>query len=200
VIREITLPPVGAHVFGKWQRNLAIYAIALMSSATVVGAIIGTLGIMLGITEYSHVWIAVIATIAFLYGLRELSLIRLPMPQINWQVPAHWAGYGKATQALLYGAVLGTEVLTLIPYATFYLLVLLELSGGVITGALLGFSYGLVRALSMIASVTVARMRRLDANKLAMKIWHVMPDFHTANGVALIMMSGLLLAAAIVVQ
>lgn len=79
-------------------------------------------------------WIAGVAFLAFAYGLHELALIRFLMPQVRWQVPAHWTRYGKAIQAPLYGAVLGAEVFTLIPYSTFYILVLFDMTAGRLGG------------------------------------------------------------------
>lgn len=84
--------------------------------------------------DAQRLWVAGIAFLAFAYGLHELALIRLPMPQAQWQVPAYWTRYGKATQAALYGAVLGAEVFTLIPYATFYILVLFDMTAGSVGG------------------------------------------------------------------
>jgi sulfite exporter TauE/SafE len=120
VIAEITPSPSEVHILGLeiWCR-VAAYTIGLVGSATAVGAIAGAIGSAVRATvllegESSRLWALSIALIAFAYGLHELNIVRLPMPQVRWQVPAFWSTYGKVAQALFYGAVLGAEIFTLI--------------------------------------------------------------------------------------
>ena len=205
MIREITLPPAEAYTRKVWLRGVAAYMAALIASATIVGALVGFIGSVFTTMVLSNVgtpglWTATIAVMALVYGLRELAIIRLPMPQVAWQVPASWSRYGKAGQSLLYGLVLGAGIFTFIPYASFYILLLLEASLGVVGGAALGLVYGLARALSMLATVPYAKGQGWDSNFLALRILRARHLPHVANGLALLTVSELLLGALLVAK
>lgn len=56
---------------------------------------------------------SIVGFIAVICSLKELELIRLPMPQPGWIVPRHWAGTKSEARAVsLYGFCLGVGVLT----------------------------------------------------------------------------------------
>ncbi len=122
---------------------------------------------------------------AIAYGLHELGVIRLPMPQTYWQVPPHWSKYGPTAQALMYGVVLGADIFTFVPYATFYLLLPLEASSSIQRGAILGVVYGLARTIPTLSGVMVSYARHDNTAPLTNRISHARPFFHAANGFAL---------------
>lgn len=186
---EITPPPGGVgqtHRRGRSLLPVVSYALALIAGTTAVGTAAGAIGSVIGQATSSMEWIALLGILALAYGLHEFQLLRLPMPQARWQVPAAWARYGKVVQAALYGAVLGAEVFTFIPYAAFYVLLLAQVSVGPAGGATLGFVYGAMRALSTASAVYVSHSRRQDVNTLARHVMWAQEFFHQANGLVLV--------------
>lgn len=81
---------------------------------------------------------------------RILPCIRGSVPQ-KW-----WIKFGPNVGALMYGAVLGTGLTTVIPFAAFYWVALAVALLGPTDGALVGSAYGLGRALSVpLASLVI---------------------------------------------
>ena len=140
MVAEITPPPSGARTPRTLMLTclrVAIYGAGLIASTTAVGMIAGTIGLIVGRVASDalyHPAIGVVATISVAYGLHELAVIRLPAPENRWQVPVDWVRYGKLTQLLLYGLVLGAEVFTFIPYASFYVILLFDAALGPMGG------------------------------------------------------------------
>jgi len=112
--------------------------------------------------------------------MHEVAIIRLPFPDIFRQVPAEWRRYGRNVQALLYGLVLGMDLLTFIPYASFLVLLPLEALLGLKGGATLGAIYGLTRAALTLLGV-LAAYRRRDAFSVAIRISRMTRVFHLLN-------------------
>jgi len=200
VIAEITPPSSGVTVspMQLWQR-VAAYTVGLVSATTLVGATAGTIGSLVQVVVSSdaslyRLWLASMGALAFAYGMHEMRIIRLPKPQIGWQVPAHWSRYGKTVQALLYGVVLGAEVFTLIPYASFYVLLVIEVCLGMPQAMILGCIYGLARALPTV-TVIVRTHNQTNTLPAAMRIMKASGRFRVANGVALALVGEVLLAA-----
>lgn len=163
MIREITAVSEEAYHPKTWVWAIVAYSITLTSSATVVGVAAGLLGLVirtiLPTFENTLMWAPFFAALALAYGLRELAVIRLPMPQKRWQVPIEWGRYGKIIQSVTYGTILGGEIFTFIPYATIYALFTLEAILGPTAGGWLGFVYGFTRTLTMIIPVLYSRFR-----------------------------------------
>jgi hypothetical protein len=202
VIREITPPHEPTKM---WLGNGIVYAGGLVASSTAFGLLAGALGQSIHIaplagTRNSTWLVGLIGAIAFAYGLRELAVISLPMPQVRWQVPVLWSRYGKTIQSALYGLVLGVDVFTLVPYATFYILLLLEVTLGSTGGALLGLVYGVVRAFVTLMLEAYLVVKRQNPNTLATRILHSSQLFHKADGIALLAVGELLVVAVLVVR
>jgi len=198
VIAEITPPPSEGHR-PVARRHIGFrtmaYGFGLIASATAVGAAAGALGLALRLSYSAHArtpWVVAIAAIALAYGAHELSIIRLPMPQVRWQVPARWARYGKGKQVVLYGVILGADVFTFIPYAAFYVLLLIESTIGVNEGAKLGLAYGLARLCATTAGI-ITSCRYGSALLVARKIWGATNAFHRATGITLVIVGGFLM-------
>ena len=104
----------------------------------------------------------------------------LGIPTLHRSVPqAWWVLYGPTRGALAYGVVLGLGVTTVIPFAGFYLMLLLIVVLGFPAGTLIGIAYGFGRSLPVwLASLAIALgagtrgvgnwvMLRRDVSKLA---------------------------------
>ncbi len=92
------------------------------------------------------------AVLSGTFALGDTRLVRVPMPQLQRQVPAAWRGqYPPRVAALLYGLALGPGLLTHIRTGAYYVLLALValLQEPVIGSAMLG-AYGLWRGLPVI--------------------------------------------------
>ncbi len=107
-----------------------------------------------------------------------------------------WSKYGKVIQALLYGIVLGADIFTFIPYTSFYVLILFEMTFGPSGGVALGFLYGLARILPTVLGATYSHHRD-NVSLVVMRILTSRPWFHVSNGVLLTLVSGVLLGIAV---
>lgn len=201
MIAEITAPPSEVRTLRwRYRRGIAAYCAGILGTTTIIGALAGAMGSVLGVaTRPSRAWIIAVAIIALAYSLREIAIVRLPMPQIQWQVPARWSTHGKSVQGLLYGIFLGSEIFTFIPYASFYILVLIEATLGVRGGAVLGTLYGLARITPTLAGIAVSRSRR-ETGSVCKQIMAARFMFHGANGVALAFVSEVLIGTLLLIN
>lgn len=89
-------------------------------------------------------------------ALSEFGVLKVPRPQRHKQVPAGWrARFPPEIVAGLYGAILGTAVMTPIWFATLYVMLLwMLLSGSVLLSAMIGATYGATRALPSILTAS----------------------------------------------
>ncbi len=198
MILEITPPPLGAVTVGSqpWHR-VAAYCTGLVLATAVVGGTLGALGAYLQVSAGNRrIWLVGVALIALACGMHELAIVRLALPQLRWQVPVCWSKYGKVIQALLYGIVLGADIFTFIPYTSFYVLILFEMTFGPSGGVALGFLYGLARILPTVLGATYSHHRD-NVSLVVMRILTARPWFHVSNGVLLTLVGGALLGIAV---
>jgi hypothetical protein len=121
-------------------------AFAYIAASTVTAALIGaSLGWLGQITNLQGA--ALLATVPLaLFGLIELSLIRLRfIPSIRWQVPAAWVR-GRRAAPVIWGVLLGTGLSTWMPFPSYLGLLIFATFAPVPAGAVLMATYGLGRA------------------------------------------------------
>jgi hypothetical protein len=92
----------------------------------------------------------VLAAVAGLYVIRELTGVRIPVPQLRRQVPDWWRTYfGRPLAAFLYGAGLGVGFLTYLGHGTLVVVTVGAASTGrPLLGALVMAPFGLARGLA----------------------------------------------------
>ncbi len=75
----------------------------------------------------SPVWLTLIGLVYALgYGITEALGLPVRSPTIAWQVPQSWVvGHTRVGRTLIWGSVLGPGLLTINPYASFWLLPIL---------------------------------------------------------------------------
>ena len=149
--------------------RMAAYAIALVTTATLIGMLVSALGLV--VVGRIRAASAAVAMIAILYSLREAGAITLPLPSSKWQVPASWAKLGYQRSGAIYGAALGLGFLTRTPYATYHVMLLWQfVAAAIATGAALGFAYGVARFAGMFLASSIAA-RRTSGTPLAIGQW-----------------------------
>jgi hypothetical protein len=134
-------------------RALAYTFVLIVTGTALFGAIAAIGAPLAGGTTPA----AVVAAFTMLCVLRELKLIRLPLPSRAWQVPRHWLRVGAYRSAVAYGAVMGVGFLTRAPFATYHVAVIWAfLSGSLLHGAYVGLSFAAGRALTLLMPRLVA--------------------------------------------
>ncbi|GGI09054.1 hypothetical protein [Egicoccus halophilus] len=161
-----SISPVGEASRGqRWSVTAAAYLVASIIGGAVVFGLAGAVGRLAAWLGAAAGWELPRPLGLVLLGLAAVGALlvdagRMPgrLPSWQRQVDERWLDdfrgwvYGAG-----FGAQLGGAVFTRIPTAATHLLLLLALaSGSTATGALLGASFGLVRALPLL---TTARLR-----------------------------------------
>ncbi len=125
-----------------------------------------------------------LGAIAFVYALRELEYLRVPVPGRDWQVPVEWVRGGFYRSAAIWGVIVGAGVFTRVTFAVLpILLAWLFVSGNILYGALAGTLYGATRALSIYASASSKDSAQVV--QLNERLRQFAPAFHQATGLAL---------------
>lgn len=158
---------------------LALFTVSALASAALVGALLGTLGLVLGGTAA----IVVAAVIAGLAALRELGVLRFPLPQSRRQVPQWWhARLPLPVWSAGYGAGLGAGFFTFQPVATFWVACAAAVALGrpLAAGACFAL-YGAGRALM----VVVPALREPEVTAAVERLARLRPALVRANGLVL---------------
>ena len=190
-----TISPVVHGGRGRWLGTLALHTSGATGTAALFGAALGWVGGSLG-APWGRAGVLALAAAAAVYGLGELTRVRVPVPQLRRQVPDWWRTYfGRPFAAVLYGAGLGIGFLTYLSTGTLVVVAFAAIaSGSPAVGALIVAPFGLVRGLSAIVawrSVTQEQSRAL-VDRLAST-----PDAarRVTNGVVLLVIAAIAVAA-----
>jgi hypothetical protein len=146
-----SLTPVGERSRGfSWRVTASAYAIGAIAAATLTGAGLGALGSLLpGATGWRTT--ALLATVVVALAI-DATPLRRRLPLARGQVNEDWmARYRGWVYGFGYGARLGIGFTTLVACAAVYATVVSEvLVGSALAGALIGFVFGAVKALSLL--------------------------------------------------
>jgi hypothetical protein len=144
-----TISPVVYGTRTRWVGAVALHAAGAAATAAVFGATIGGAGALLG-APWGRAGAVMVAAIAVLYLARELTGVRIPVPQLRRQVPDWWRTYfGRPLAAFLYGAGLGVGFLTFLGPGTLVAVTVGAASTGrPLLGALVMAPFGVARGLA----------------------------------------------------
>ncbi|HEX2047045.1 MAG TPA: sulfite exporter TauE/SafE family protein [Acidimicrobiales bacterium] len=150
----------------KWSVTVSAYVLGSTLAATLLGAALGGLGALLPLTP-TVTAVAVVALCALALAF-DLRLGGLRLPTVHRQVDKDWLDrYRGWVVGLGFGFQLGLGVVTIVTTAAVYLtLALALLTGSPAGGAVVGATFGLVRALVILA---VANVRRPDQLRTALR-------------------------------
>src|SRR5438128_4214263 len=134
----------------RFQRGLTagVHVLGAVMAGAAVGALVGWVGQLLSI-NHAKPWVIAGATIAMAAML--LVRRRLDNLGLHKQVPKDWPTkmpHGLAY--FLWGALLGSALLTVIPYSALLLIVVGEATVGPVVAAAAGASFGLGREITAI--------------------------------------------------
>lgn len=172
----------------RWGVTVAAYVAGSAAAATALGAGLGGLGRAVGLSP------GVTGALVLAAGALALAADTgaVPLPTIHRQVDKDWLDrYRGWVVGFGFGLQLGLGVVTVVNTAAVYLaLALAVLTGSVAGGALVGLTFGLVRALVILAVAPVRRPDQLRSTLRRVAGWR--SGSHHA-GIAV--QAGLLVAA-----
>jgi cytochrome c biogenesis protein CcdA len=170
-------------VYTAWS---VIWIAAHAAGGSVVGAVLGALGGQLPLPKHNFAVYA-LGIILGLAGLHNIGILRLPMPQIQRQVPRAWMiRLPLAWTAVGYGVQLGAGVTTRITnFATYASLAAAVLTQNAAQGALIMAAFGIARALPAIfVGPFASTPQRSLVLALIVEEWE--ERVHRASGAALL--------------
>ena len=184
-----TITPAGCGGRNRYRVALLLFTLGAVSAAAGVGALLGLLGGALGAERA----VLLLATVAALAAAREAGIVRVPLPQLRYQVPERWHHeLPLPAWSAGYGAGLGIGFATFQPVATFWIAVLAALAVGRPGTAAAGFAlYGVARA----AMVVLPPRPERDVTRVVESLAARRPLLARANAVALAACAVLLAAA-----
>ena len=150
----------------RWSVTVAAYLVASTLAAALLGALLGGAGALLPLTPATTAG-AVVALCALALAF-DLGVGGLRLPTVHRQVDKDWLDrYRGWVVGVGFGFQLGLGVVTIVTTAAVYLtLALALLTGSPAAGAAVGATFGLVRALVILA---VAGVRRPDQLRTALR-------------------------------
>jgi sulfite exporter TauE/SafE len=172
----------------RWGVTVGAYLLGSTVAAALLGAVLGGVGALLPLTARS--------TAVLVAGAGALALAAdlgaFPLPTVHRQVDKDWLDrYRGWVVGVGFGFQLGLGVVTIVNTAAVYLaLALALLTGSVAAGAVVGTTFGLVRALVILV---VGGVRRPDQLRLALRRVQAWRPLSHRAGIAV---QGLVLIAA----
>ena len=150
----------------RWSVTVTAYVVGSTMAAALLGGALGGAGGLLPLEPGpTAILVALLAAAALAFDLRLGGLL---LPTVHRQVDKDWLGlYRGWVVGAGFGVQLGLGVVTIVNTAAVYLaLALALLTGSVVAGAAVGTTFGLVRAMVVLA---VAGVRRPDQLRLALR-------------------------------
>lgn len=184
----------------NWVVRVIAYTLASTVGAGLLALVLGLLGRALhtALPAIGFEWVvALLGVLSLLYALHELNILRLPNPQIGWQVPKSWQRPSRLLGNTLYGLVLGMGIFTFIPFTGFYILLLWEAAAGAVSleaAVTLGLVYGAARGIPVVAGgISILR----GSYPLPVSDWLIahLGWWHAVNGLLLLMVGSFLLGS-----
>ena len=184
----------------QWLVRVAMYTAASTVGAGLLSLLLGLVGSGLHalLPAVTYGWVtAIFGVVALVFALKELNIIKLPAPQIGWQVPKSWMRDSRLFGNTAYGVVLGAGIFTYIPFASFYLLLAWEMAAGAVSlraALALGMSYGFVRGLlAVMGGISMLR----GEYPLPLSNWLIahLGWWHAINGLVLVFVGSFLLGS-----
>jgi cytochrome c biogenesis protein CcdA len=151
-----SISPVGEAARGqRWSVTATAYLVASAVGGATTGALAGALGAALFAVAGRPPTAVLVAALAVLAGaavLVDRGVLPLRVPSWHRQVDETWlTRYRGWVYGAGFGFQLGAGVFTRIPSAAFHLVVLAAAAtGSVASGALVGVTFGIVRALPLL--------------------------------------------------
>ncbi|MFZ4756423.1 MAG: TolB family protein [Miltoncostaeaceae bacterium] len=167
---------------GRGRRNLgvALFAVGAIVASAALGWVLGLVGAGLP----SSLTLSLLAVLALVGAMRDLGIMRIPLPQRRGQVPESWRReLPLVVWAPAYGIILGLGVLTFQVVSTFWVVAGACIAiGNPTTGAACFALFGLGRVLMVIIPPRLAETYAAGAIGIGV----AMPVVRRVNGLVLL--------------
>jgi hypothetical protein len=166
-------------------RLWSLHVLGAAIAGAVLGGLLGSIGVLVGLSAWRMWLIALVALIALVVGLMPGPL-RLGRQR---QVPRRWSRTMEPARLyLLWGMLLGCGVATPILNSAFLLLLGSQLTAGVALGAVSGAIFGGVREMTALVPV----LRRFDLDH-TMNLLETMRPLARRLNIAFVVLGGIVL-------
>ena len=157
----------------KWGRTVTAYVAGSALGGLAVGALLGALGRPLGSGLTLTARLGMLALLVALGLAADLRVGGLRLPTVRRQVNEEWmVRYRDWVYGLGFGVQLGTGVVTIVTTSAVYAMWgAALLSGSLQAGALIGLTFGVVRAGAIFAVAGVRRPDQLGRVEVALRRW-----------------------------
>ncbi|MDQ3897224.1 MAG: sulfite exporter TauE/SafE family protein [Actinomycetota bacterium] len=165
----------------RWSVTVSAYVLGSTVAAALLGTALGAVGGLLPLTpSVTAVLVVALCAAALAFDLRVGGL---RLPTVHRQVDQDWLDrYRGWVVGIGFGLQLGLGVVTIVTTAAVYLtLALALLTGSPGAGALVGATFGLVRAVVILA---MARIRRPDQLRRALRRMQALRPLSDRLGIA----------------
>lgn len=160
----------------KWStffKSVSSYTVSAVFAGGIIGFVSTLFIFLLTFWVPNQIKELVILVIFSLLLLHELKIIKLKLPQNQWQIPSSWLIYKSQKNMIIWGVILGAGIFTYIPNVSFYLLyIYLGFFYLPNEAILFGMLYGFSRVLPSIIYVLWKTNLRNDLNDLHI-IWRL---------------------------
>jgi hypothetical protein len=181
-----------------WRKAAAAYTAGGLATAAFVGAILGSMSLLLGIAShpmYVEVSGMVLLVMGLVLAARELDLVRFQLPQLRRQTNRMWAfQFGFVPGAAMWGSHIGLGFASVVKHGGWFVLVGYAMTVGPARGSVLLATYWLGRTLPIWAAPKLSDSDR-DACTLGNAVLEYERPYHhiALVGIAIYMAAALVL-------
>lgn len=170
-----SITPLGERGRGRrWGPTVAVYMMASTVGGAVLGGILGALGgSATAVGGPGRAGLVVLGVVILIGVALDMGILGPRLPSLHRQVNEDWLRrYRGWVYAAGFGFQLGLGVVTIVSISSVYLTFIAALvSGSAATGSLIGGSFGLLRAMPLLATVGVHLPRHLAVVDGSLRRW-----------------------------
>ena len=160
-----SISPVGEAGRGqRWTITVTVFTLASLAAGTLLGGALGLIGARIAASPLVGAWspaiaAVVLAAIAVMGASVDAGRLSFTVPSWQRQVDERWlTSFRGWVYGAGFGAQLGAAVLTVVPTAATYVafsaaLLVAGVSGQAVAGAAIGATFGLGRAIPVLATI-----------------------------------------------
>ena len=159
-----SISPVGeASRKQRWSVTVTAHLVGSAIGGALVGAVLGAVGWVLSAGSWGRWAFVVLGACAIVGASLDTGRPETPLPSWRRQVDERWLGtYRGWVYGIGYGFQLGAGVMTIVPSALTYAALLAALlTGSPFLGAMVGLTFGAVRAVPLLLTGPVRTPERL---------------------------------------
>lgn len=150
----VAITPIRKFDASLWQKLLFSYVIGGVVTSTMVGAVIGSLGLMF--TLESEYWFYLAAALGGLLVLRSIGVLTFKIPQVPFQTDRRWErDFGFRIAAAMWGSHIGLGWATVIAHGSIYPLSAICLGLGPAYAAILFVTFWLGRTAPIVLAPVI---------------------------------------------